>query len=314
MHTLFEKPDASHFSLGEGFFEHYMTSAEPMSAAAHLANHMVWSSILDASRDWSRLRAAWLSVLAPRGLLLRGPGGLVGVVRYASMNGMLLLRCSMQRKGDLLDPLRRGGSGSHHDGCLLRRRVRVEGLDRGRGQAAPPPQVARNEGFGGRSSRILLSTPKSSTKPLLSACADTGFRQLTVPLLQRLIDELQIPFAGKRPTLEREVAVLVIQWVYPSMSAEEVDAFVERHKLRKPREFQPVLREANAIVVEAACGGERGTRTWCMEPRQRQLSHSSGRARLRFGIRHLDRRAVRVPRPPAAPARLPIRCQGRLRR
>lgn len=258
MNTWFEKPDASHFSLGEGFLEHYMTSAEPMSAAAHLSNHMVWSSILDASQDWSRLRTVWLSVLAPRGLLVRGPRGQIGAVLYSSVHGMLLLRCSMQKQDGLFWIVfdEAGKERSLID-------VFYAGVYELKGWTAVevkplPPQVARAEGFGGSCSRILLSTPKSSTKSLMSACADTGFRQLTVPLLQRLIDELQIPFVGKRPTLEREVAALVIQWVYPSMSAEEVDALVERRKLRRPREFQSVLTEANASVVEAACGGERG--------------------------------------------------------
>lgn len=257
MQTLFEKPDANQFSLGEGYLEDYMTSAEPMSAAAHLSNHMVWSSIVDASGHWDRLKTVWLSVLAPRGLLVRGLGGRIDVVLYSSVHGMLLLRCNVHKQGDLF------------------------------------PQVARAQGVTSDCSRIFLSTRKASTKPLLEACADTGFRQLTVPLLQRLIDELKIPFEGKRPTLEREVAALVVQWVYPAMAVEEVDALVELRKLRKAREFQSVITEENAAVVEEACGDERGDQDLVQDTKAEALISKLGEGRAR--VRQQAPRAMAAP-------------------
>lgn len=94
--------------------------------------------------------------------------------------------------------------------------------------------------------RVRANTP---SMPLLERAARLAFRQLTVPLMHRAIVEWGVPYTGRRPSLEREVAELLVGWVLPGLSAEERESILQARKMRRKSVFTTVVTTENVDML-----------------------------------------------------------------
>jgi hypothetical protein len=101
---------------------------------------------------------------------------------------------------------------------------------------------------------VVLQVPFQAPQPILEYAALHGFRSLTVPYMRKLIDVLAVPsLPGKKPTLEAEVATVLIRHYLPAAD----DALVARclgHRQLRDRQppFPSSLGTDSSKVLEEA--------------------------------------------------------------
>ena len=96
--------------------------------------------------------------------------------------------------------------------------------------------------------RMCFEDDKPSM-PLLRAAAQDAFKGLTVSDMQTLLAHFEVPYDGRRPTLEVEVCRLLVAWQLPHLSKEEVTAIVAKRTEKANVVFATALHSENSKVL-----------------------------------------------------------------
>lgn len=259
----FEMPQPDQFSLGSDSLEVFLRDTNAMTSTAFLSSHMAWSCILASEHDLNKLSTGWLSLLARRGHIIFNPGsGQVGLVLHATCHGVLLWRCRVRQAAksiaehwvDLHPTLKPGESTIEH--VLISKVSDWKTLPT---VVLPPCEVARLElsGSVGGEHQILVRCDRSSRAvSLVEAAAKEGFRGLTIQYMDKMISEFSVQFEGPKPRLERDLAMLLVQWALPGRTAEQYEEMISARGSQRAKEFTTVLNEANVDVLKEAVGGQ----------------------------------------------------------
>ena len=105
-------------------------------------------------------------------------------------------------------------------------------------------------------SGVVATLPVGDAINLVLCAANNGFRQLTVPQMQMLVTMWKVPFKGKRPTLEAEVAHLLVQHVFPKYPEEDIAEIVAQRRLRSKKEDDTVFTDDVVQMTKDACGSD----------------------------------------------------------
>lgn len=118
-------------------------------------------------------------------------------------------------------------------------------------RAAPPKEALRDHGSfsDGQLPGILLKSTAAPT-PMLKFSARLAFPGLTIPLLQKVNELEGFPFAGARPTCEREWVEHLVTAVLPDLSDAEVQEIVSRRSIRAPARLSSCLTAENQHLAE----------------------------------------------------------------
>lgn len=107
---------------------------------------------------------------------------------------------------------------------------------------------AQIDEFGLRRARLRVCG--KSLVPLFEFNARLAFKQLTVPLMNRLMDEYNMHGIGSRPLLEEEVLKKLVRAVLPGIAEDELLEIVSLRRKPKPRaEYETVITEAAKHIL-----------------------------------------------------------------
>lgn len=244
------------FSLGEDFLEKYMQTAETQGVSSWLSTSLVWSAICQTRGNWRSLSRAWVSLLAePGDLIQKATKGMRGIVLNSSQWGVLVMDFTAERvQGSDDIYIQPAGSGM----SIVYDCITEEADWRCREVVASPPCSSSAASLPKElCNRILLLVPAAnSSMTLLERAARLAFRRLTVPLMQQAIVEWGIPYTGRRPTLEKDLAALLVLWALPTLSPEELESILQKRKFRRSSEFTTVVTSDNVEMLGATALGE----------------------------------------------------------
>ena len=251
----FARPCVQDFSLGEDFLEQYLQAPPGMSASCHMSTHMAWCCLLENSANFNRVPLAWLSLLPRRGHLLHNKLTKVqGIVLATTIHGVLLMNvdvdCSIPCFTQLTLNIDVIGAKQFFYVCITDvaywRSVPVEIIPTSLVDVACPAGAIV----------VHISRSFAAADTLLQAAALDGFRGFTVAMMHKLMAYFEVPYEGRRPVLEADIAALLVSWALPDLDDEEVDAIVQLRSLKKKPVFETVLTEQNADVLAEAIGRE----------------------------------------------------------
>ena len=98
---------------------------------------------------------------------------------------------------------------------------------------------------------IVLVTPKKiKPEPLLKSAARRGFCRLTVHHMSALVEDAEVPFKGRRPDRERDLAELLVRWQFPDVSGRGLEEFLKHRSMKAPQAHPTILCEENVQAVE----------------------------------------------------------------
>lgn len=133
-------------------------------------------------------------------------------------------------------------------------------------------------------------------------------------LLNRMVDHFGIKYEGRKPALERDLALLVIRWALPNATDEEVAAYAELRSTRKATEFETVVDESAIKLLTDAIGQDEGKDCVLDEVRKEvelQAQHAATRM-PKIGVRKSVGPSA-LPRPSSASSAPALPPQGRQR-
>lgn len=247
------------FSMGDDKIDRFLEGQKGRAAWPHPSSSnlllvpMALAALCQNVGEWARLRMSWLSLLAVPGTLAsnRANPGEAGIVLDSTAYGIVLWRSR---------PIKWGGL----RGCMLEPRAgkswtqvcigSVADLEHWKClpvQAAPGHVISELSGVPCSQGISCFVPPDTEAKPLLQVSAEHAFLGLTVPYMDMLVDALGVQWrTPSRPTLERDLCNLLVRFVLPDLSDAEVDAILEKRKMKKPLEFQTILTEEVADEVQ----------------------------------------------------------------
>jgi hypothetical protein len=116
-------------------------------------------------------------------------------------------------------------------------------------EVMPPTLLHRN---GIRCDGIQLKLEKRKPIPLMMAAAQEAFKGLTCPEMTDLIRIARVGYTGRRPTLEKELAELLVRWALPEASDEEVQRILRQRGQSRSRHEAVLSEEHEEAVKELA--------------------------------------------------------------
>lgn len=250
--AAFKQLPVEDFSLGDAWLDQYMQSNETSSASDHLAAPLVFQSLRLVKGDWFLLSKTWLSLLAEQGMaLMNTETKEFGVVCHISCHGFIWMNFthSWRRGRGIIYVCFRDKDGEPSINLEYKCITRLEEW-RARKLTVLTPGRAKQAGVEGQVGFAIANDPSEQGCTLLRAAASRGFRGVTVPFMQRLIDHLSVRWeTRRRPTLEKEVAALLVKHVFPDKSDEEIATIVAQRSLRPSKCMTTVLTAQNAEVL-----------------------------------------------------------------
>lgn len=224
----FFEPAHRPFSLGEpalkGISDPSWSSPSPQAWDA-VPLTMLALQKLDGS--WAKLSTLWMGLLPPEGRMLYKHGsGKSGLVLVASKFGVLIWPLSQHKlstPGRLFEFSKVSSLGFERpyefvviddicDSRVLKLRL-----------VNPMQSPGAEIGCEG-----LALTRDGAPQPVLQAAAQLAFPTLTVPMLDRLFDKLQVEHTGKKPKAENSLLNALIRHVLPDLGLNDVRAIISR--------------------------------------------------------------------------------------
>lgn len=258
---IFKSSCNEDFSLGDAFMEALMSDSDvTVSSAKYMQASCLWSAILQMRPYFQRLSRVWMSLLARPGdyIMKRAADGIVqcGLVVASTQFGAVVLRVELRPISASLSEICIATQGNEliYDQFCIWDPEEWEVF-----QVIPkPPAWAAAHGLSGDFSRGIFFTVNSAApSKLLIASAYRGFQSLTVAQLGDMVTTFAISYAGRRPTLEAEVASLVIRHFLPDLSQEELLEVVNQRNLKsKQAGGQSILSSETAKVAADGLGDE----------------------------------------------------------
>ena len=246
-------PNKGPHSFDEADFDEFCSGELPFSTAArgYFVSSAATSALLTAKDDFQRLKTMFFSLLAEPGSLLvcRGddPSEATLVVDRSEFAVTCWSVTLMKRKGQCIVSMKpRAGK----DPWRLRH---IWDLDRWfvlKTVAAPPCRVKATKA-NGEPLGITLLVPNPERIALILDAAKHGFRGLTVQQMKRLAQELEVA-VDRMPTLEVEVASLLIKHVVPDISDLELASALEYRARRRAKSPKFDTDLTNEVVQQAA--------------------------------------------------------------
>lgn len=175
--------------------------------------------------DWLALDGAWMSLLVPEGRMIFKPKrGYMGIALCASKFGFLHWGLKKHVKMTRDNPLLVFDDPGPDDLCPWRFDA-VKDLGEWRVyklRLTRPLLSAASTGEVG-----LAIRPESGTsESLLEAAARLAFPSMTVPLLERLFDELKVKYTGRKPKAENSLLSALIQHALPESTPEDIRSII----------------------------------------------------------------------------------------
>jgi hypothetical protein len=252
------------FSLGDECIQDYVKNGGVQAPGAqnHLLIPAALAALMQCKADSEQLKKHWLGLVCQPGTILKkrldrckaagqdreDASGCLVV--STSRFGVLLWKVTLKRAGKVYwYDLRSGKKPPWKQACLTE-------LDSWQAlEVSPmPPSVLKKslpEDCAVPHEGIALAVD-GKPMTLLQACARQGFRTLTVHYMVELIKELEVPYEGKRPVLEWDLAALLVGFVFPSMGDAEVQECVRRRRAVRKPPCESAIAEGDEDFVEAA--------------------------------------------------------------
>ena len=95
---------------------------------------------------------------------------------------------------------------------------------------------------------LVLDT-RAGPVPILQSAAQQGFSQLTVVEMGKMVRDLEVPYEPPKPSSERDLAALLIRWVFPKIGEETLKEYLAKRGARRPT-HDHILDDSNATAVE----------------------------------------------------------------
>ena len=247
-------------SLGKHVREKYLKGPKDwpqLSSARYMHRSMALSALLLVEGDYQRLRRLWLSKLLMPGIVAvrQAPEQLAESwwVLGASEFGAVGIPMHLTRKKGVrvVTPKWSPGRPWHHL-LVADDYASWTGFE----VCATPPTVACLEhglhGIAGEEFLgIVLTVPVSAGRlPVTTLAAKNGFATMTCEDMKSFITIAKVPVRGKRPTLEKDLATLLIQWAIPGVTQEELQSYLACRGKKATCEHSTVLSEENVDVAE----------------------------------------------------------------
>ncbi len=252
----------SDISLGSWLLD--VTRTRTWSHPSPAAGKVVWDAFKAfhlCDGDMRRFEQCWLALLASPGLVLfdNRSSSLMGLVLASNQYLVIYLP---------LD-LRRAPTGELFMMCKIDSKPKaavvtaLKGIRAIRVKAVSPTklsQLARGSNIG---SAIGFVKDGPGGSLLEAFAAREGFKQLTKPFLDKLLDLQQIVFKkGERPSTVKDIVKYLVRHFIPSASAEEIATALAKRKLsgcKHDLSLRSVLAKGDNIAAVATCLNEADT-------------------------------------------------------
>jgi hypothetical protein len=245
------QPSHNHgFSLGDAMLEDFVNSkTSEMSSACYLQTAIRWLALQNASPAFDSVSAYWRSLLVDAGDVLwekdanaKNP---LGVVVGKSERGVVVIPIRMySNAGQIwaeLDFTSDNFSWSvvHIGDSHAYKAVKATMVAHMPGSA----RVLNNTG-------LLLKIPYEAPHSLEKLASENGFKELTIPRMQQVALDWGIPLGEKVRRLEKDWALLLVEFFRPELDHAEAMIRVLRRNLRASSPFTTVITEENLHLLQ----------------------------------------------------------------
>lgn len=254
----FDARNIKDISVGEGLLKRF---AEPaawpsMSAERFLLRPFGQHALLHCDGHFNRLKLLWQARLAtPGSLLLHKAAGLQAVGHWvvrATDWGVLTWRVSLKSRNGrkVLELAQSRGDQPPWEQIVILSFEEYFVME----VTAPPPTIAKRMAVLGdraqSSAIVLLLDEEKGKEPLVRHVARSGFRGLTVTLMDKLLKLAEVDYQPPKPTTEKALAELLVDWQFPKNTPAETEAMVAQRGAKEKVRHDTILSEQNVHVVE----------------------------------------------------------------
>jgi hypothetical protein len=169
-----------------------------------------------------------------------------------------------------------------------------------------PPTLVHRHGI--RHDGMMLKLENRTPVPLMKAAAREAFKGLTCSEMTELIRIAEVHYTGRRPTLEKELTELLVRWLLPEASDEEVQRILEQRGQSHSRHEAVLSEEHESVVRELADEDEQESVSKTLPTRTKQPTSRTQATKIPLRermLRHLPTRRLKVDRKDPQDTRLP---------
>lgn len=236
--TIFTAKAHQEFSMGLPYLGQVSSSAKDMGTLAYLQTALAWQSVEACGLNFAAMDRAWLSLMASPGDLIRNDvrqPPCMGLVLCSCPHGVLCVEVKKlrQTQGVLVVDVEKLSTEGEFKFWVLH-----DPDDWLTVQAQPhPPQWAEDKGhLELAAAGVTVLIPPGDPVPLPKIAANEAFKNMTVLQVSALIAAYDIPYTGKKPTMEVEVFPLVMKFFLPDFSDEDIAELVAARRKKRSSE------------------------------------------------------------------------------
>ena len=250
--SVYKVADIHKFSLGDDLLKKFLDK-ETIDQSSGIFNMMGlrFAALQRAEGDAGKVRGFWKSLLIRRGVILWPKDG-----NAKAVIGLVIGSCDVGVAYVPVNMLARHGGhfvtlamdrwkisflciGNFDEYRALDTQVFVENSDN------PNTVPVTNVPF-------ILKVPSVRPKLLEAISADDGFRFLTIPRMKMIADEFRIDYKEKKPRLEKDWALLLVQHFLPHLSLNDAMMRVNRRNLKEVSPYAKVIHEKSMDALRKA--------------------------------------------------------------